>query len=744
MRTSFSCFLLCILVVFLATGCQNPNPNNGAEGEGESLEGEGETEGEAGMNFVTVELGPEGGLVNLGEASLESPPGALPSAVTVELHENASGAEVELAENETPLSPVLSLRNDQEAALPSAAAPFRLSLPFDTEALGKALPTQAQVFVKMDTGEEIYTLTGTLSENLIEILLYGLHYDADFQVVYNSNCVFVVEDGVETEKLLTPTRWDTTNWKLHIDIKSTEVREGVAAALGMPDVSAVTDENVVEVVKDRILRNAREVSVLYNAMPLRQPNVEIRTKADGSKRMLLVIAGQRNYYENPTIEDGVGQIHIAPKVIGWNAASPLGTARNAIAHEMFHACVNGYELKQGKKAYRGYNEGMATVMGHTVDNGNIIAVRRNQDDRNYTMLLNRPLGLHDPRKESYTNQDFFAYVGKRYGGGSLTYIAGTAVDEDVYSNGVLEQARKYLTEADTLHPWNAPLGDYLTAYRYSLHNALLLMFDTSLAKAYWDFAKNRAYENSAESRLRAEEPATQWELRTERFEAASSILDYEFPGDNHSESLSYQNIPALANLLPMSTHALVFTGSGFDATLTLSFDTSNWAPDDLGNGVKVKIYKSGEDGSELAAGESSVALKGFGTSFTKVVVLISNVSVDEGPYSLSLTAATAPNEEPGPCTPDTPWDRWLVEYSDCDGVYDRDNLWHFKSDGTIADHWTGVINGYSWSVVDNRMIIVLDEDFGMEASFSEDCTEMVDGVYIGEVANPSCWRARQY
>lgn len=694
--------------------------------------------------YTQQDMGPEGGTLLLGEASLQVPPAALPSTAAVELHENASGAEVELAANETPLSSVFSLRNDQEAVLPSAVTPFRLTLPFDAEALGKALPTQAQVFVKMDTGEEIYTLTGTLSENLIEILLYGLHYDADFQVVYNPNCVFVVEDGVETEKVLTPVPWDTTDWKLHIDIRSTEVREGVAAALGMPDASAVTDENVVEVVKDRILRNAREVAALYNAMPLRQPNVEIRTKADGTKRMLLVVAGQRNYYENPTIEDGVGQIHIAPKVIGWTTASPLGTARNAIAHEMFHACVNGYELKQGKKAYRGYNEGMATVMGHTIDNGNVISVRKNQENRNYTMLLNRPLGLNEPRKESYTNQDFFAYVAKRYGGGSLAYIAGTAADEDIYRNGVLEQARKYLTEADTLHPWNAPLGDYLTAYRYSLHNALALMFDTSLAMAYWDFARNRAYENNAESRLLTDDTSTQWQLRKERFEAASSIFEYGFPGDNHSESLSYQNIPALANLLPMSTHALVFTGNGFDATLTLDFDISIWQSDDLENSIKVKVYKAGKDGKELVPGQTSMSLNGFGSAFTEVVVLISNVHVDESPYSLTMTATTQPNEQSGPCTPDKPYDRWLVEYSDCDGVWDRDNLWHFKSDGTIADHWTGVIKGYSWSVVDNKIIIVINANFGMEATLSEDCTEMVDGVYTGEVANPSCWRARQY
>lgn len=695
---------------------------------------------------IEQEIGSEGGALVLGDATLLISAAALPSTVIVKFIEGASGAEVEIAENETPVSSIYSLANDQGNALPSEDAPFRLTLPFDVEALGKVLPTQAQVYVKMDTGEEIYRLTGTLTDNHIEILLYGLHPDADFQVVYNPNCVFILEEEIEDEKILTPTSWETTNWKIHIDLRSAEVREAVAVALGAANAANVTDEQVVAVVRDRILRNAREVAALYSAMPLRRPNIEIQTRIDGSKRMVLIVAGQRSYYENPTLEDGVGQIHIGCKTIGWNVESPLGTARNVIAHELFHACVNGHNLKQGIGYYRGYNEGMATVIGHTVDNGNVVSVRHNSPDRNYTMMLNRPLGLHDPRKESYTNQDFFAYVGKRYGGGSMNYIAGTATDADGYRNGVLEQARKYLTGDTALHRWNSPLEDYLQAYRICLHNTFMLQFGKSLAEVYWDFAKNRAYEGNPESVLLTEDSPQRWSLRTGFFET-DGIYGHSFTSADENVELSYTSISTLNSIEPFSTRALIFSAGGFDADLVLDFDTMGWFEDAYGNCVKVKVYKTGDDGTELTASDGGITLSHFGDTFDQVIVLISNVSVD-GPISISLNARTQANTTPEPesCSPllynvsKTRWHMYWDYY--CDGTIDDDILWQFNPDGTISELLI-VVYGYSWTVVDNAIIIV--SEFGrMEAAFSGDCTRMENGVTDNMFAHDTCWTAERF
>ena len=62
--------------------------------------------------------------------------------------------------------------------------------------------------------------------------------------------------------------------------------------------------------------------------------------------------------------------------------------------------------------------------------------------------------------------------------------------------------------------------------------------------------------------------------------------------------------------------------------------------------------------------------------------------------------------------------------------------------GTVSDQWTGVIRGYTWSVVDDKMIISFGDGYGMEATFSEDCDAMLDGVFTPD-AN-TCWTAEKW
>lgn len=692
-------------------------------------------------------LGAGGGTVALDDATIQAPAGALPSSVTVELVQNAPGEDVAHDDGDTPISDVFTLKNDQDAVVDSSGDLFLLTLPFDAAALGKAEPDEAQVFVRMDTDEEVYDLVGAITGNAIEVELAGLPCDANFQVVYNPDCLFILEDWEEGEKRLTQAPpWETTRWVLHSNASAISIRTAVATVLSK-NVNDVTRDEIIQVIRVRVGRQAREVAILMQNMGLRQPNITVRTREDGQKRMVLNLRDQRNFYENPTMEDGVGQVHIACPAIAWEPTFPLGTMRGVIAHELFHACVNGYDLKMGrtslkKRAYRGHNEGMATVFGHTVDKG-IITVRPNYDGRLYTMMLNQPLGIHDPRRDAYANNDFFGYVGKHHGSGSLDYLAGTGTEQNRRVNGVLEQTRLCATADTLLLPWASELDSYLTAYRQGLNNALWLQFGFELADVYWDFARNRAYENNVDSRLRADDSATPWQLRRERF-SEGGIYERSFNSDQQSISLSYESVPVLKEIPPMATRAVVFNGTGFDAKLTLAFETSHWIPDDLGNALYVKVYKAGEDGTELDPEDPAMSLAGFGTDFTQVVVLISNVSI-QGAYSILMTATTEPNEEPGPCTPDTPWDRWLIEYDfGCDNTWTSDDLWHFETGGAVSNHWLGTISGYSWSVVDNKMIIVLDDpDHRMEATFSEDCEELENGTFIGGI-NQNCWRAKKW
>ena len=105
-------------------------------------------------------------------------------------------------------------------------------------------------------------------------------------------------------------------------------------------------------------------------------------------------------------------------------------------------------------------------------------------------------------------------------------------------------------------------------------------------------------------------------------------------------------------------------------------------------------------------------------------------------------------EELGDCTIYDGWGRWHVVYDfDCDGEIDSDNLWHFREDHTISDHWLGEISGTEWQIEGNRIFIYSRVgDTHREATVSDDCQRMEDGGYYhddGTHSPGTCWWAER-
>lgn len=446
----------------------------------------------------------------------------------------------------------------------------------------------------------------------------------------------------------------------------------------------------------------------------------------------------------------LGQVNIAYKYITSTLSSPLGTIRGVIAHEVFHALVKGYQISQGptengEKPYKGFNEGMATVMGHTLDLSGAIYVRNDVPPRIYTMMLNQPLGVFEPRELRYTNQDFFAYVGKRFQEGSMDYLVGSAMDGP-FQNGVLDQTRKYLSNHPELQAGVSTSAEYLAAYRMALHNSFSLQFQYSLAETYWIFAKDRAYENSPESRLRWDDPGTPWTFQSQRFDP-SGTYQYTFNDTNETVELNYEDIPVLKEIPPFSTRAILFNGNGFNAKLTLSFVTVNWLEDSLGNSMKVKVYRVGQNGVEITADENTASLNGFGTDFSQALVLLSNVSV-ESPYSVMLTAVTeeAQVECTPAATPEHPSNRWCFSYDfDCSGNWtESPTCWYFEAGGAISQEGIGLMPTWSWHVEGDKLIIFQGEGSGnvtMEAYFRSNCMTLDRGTMSGDCIDHGWWMA---
>lgn len=702
-------------------------------------------------NVVRLDVGEGGGTLSVGGGSLDVPPGALKFEVQIRMEQDPSNGTVAPDENESPISEVFRITQDAGGLLDAVAAPLHLILPFDTGALGGASADDVTVFARMATEEDAFPLLGTVSGGKIELELFSLPVSFDIQVVYNPNAVLLLEDDEEPAKVLpAPTPWETTTWGVHFDSTSSMLRAAVATVLAKP-AADVTWPDIAQVVHTRIRRPAQDVSVLYQTARYCQPRLGVHTSLTGRKHYVLLLYNEKSVY-SPSSDDGLGQVKISYRSIPKDISFVLGTSKGTIAHEVFHAIIRGYQFNMGpsmdgKEPFDGFNEGLATVMGHTVDHDNAINVRPNVVDppRSYTLMLNWPFGVFEPYRSGYNNQDFFAYVGKHYNAGSMGYLAGSDSDGE-YLNGVLEQTKKYLSEHPEVQTGTSTTASFTAAYLTAMHNSFSLQFGKSLADIYWDFARNRAYENNGDSVLRPADIITPWTFQRDRFEA-TAIHEYTFTGNDQEVEWNCNAIPALNNIPPMSTRALLINGSDFSATLTLAVETVNWFEDKLGNSMRVKVYKIGQNGTELTPGNNTFSLDGFGTNFTQVLVLLSNLSVD-GPYSIIMSGATDPIEGGG-CVPYGTWahlgSRWYVETDYlCDDDWENYYWWVFGEDGSISDFFYGLLEGYSWSMEEDTIFVEWPDGRHMEGKFSEDCDYMVDGVVV-EIDGPpdTCWRARR-
>lgn len=282
---------------------------------------------------------------------------------------------------------------------------------------------------------------------------------------------------------------------------------------------SVTEAIVGEVLKEMVANNARDVALYYQDLGLREAN--LRMVEMGSLSLLDIHVGSfsadSHFVDRSTTWR---QLNLDIDRIGDPSSHPLGTVRSSIAHELFHACFNGYDLNMGpsNRYALGFNEGLAALMGHTNDTG-IITVRQDTPH-----LLGSSIGDADvtcsntscsfTEGQAYTSNDWFAYIGRRFDSDSLVYVGGHGTDTTEASNGLLEQLR-VLNRAQT--PSNP--DEALLQLRNAMHASFEAQFNLPLSEIYWDFVRNRAYEHNDDSRLRTADAAM------ERYTLDTSLFD---------------------------------------------------------------------------------------------------------------------------------------------------------------------------------------------------------------------------
>ena len=188
----------------------------------------------------------------------------------------------------------------------------------------------------------------------------------------------------------------------------------------------------------------------------------------------------------------LGQLYINYDQILSLAKDNGVTLDNVAIHELFHAVQMGYDFRKRidgtGNTQKAYTEGTATLVGHTFEkNPNGIV---GGDD--YLRSWKRPLPLDDrldsfKEPDYYLRQDFFAYIAKRFTGGSLTNLRWLFQAMSDQTNGKFGLSHE----------------EYLREYRLASDFWLTQAFSAGLSEVYTEYALDRAYRHNPPALLRA-------------------------------------------------------------------------------------------------------------------------------------------------------------------------------------------------------------------------------------------------
>lgn len=125
------------------------------------------------------------------------------------------------------------------------------------------------------------------------------------------------------------------------------------------------------------------------------------------------------------------------------------------------------------------------------------------------------------------------------------------------------------------------------------------VMEDTLPAYFWDYARDRAFENSEMAMLRpSDEARAPFTLNEDRFaDGFLARVHLAAPGD--AGEVTTENYPDFEDILPLSARAVVFETSAMTTELTITLNAADWTADADGNSLKAKVYIEGLDGVSL-------------------------------------------------------------------------------------------------------------------------------------------------
>lgn len=427
--------------------------------------------------------------------------------------------------NEIAVSKVLTIKTSTIDYL-SAAEMIQVQIPV-TSAQALAQPEKLTGKVRLSTGA-IFPVKGVFDpqKRTYTLPLAGIMTDWSIGVVINPKQKTISSEHSDIAKTmgwLTELKWETCEWEAVIHNDMTEAD-----------------------VQSKILPDAKTACEALDSLGVRAPRLWVVERNSQKMRVFHVIDDgsyfsgngaddKPDYLANATEEEmlALGQMYISYKQYEDLKARFGIELGNILIHELFHGVQWGYDIRFGRQdkitSLKAYYEGTATPIGQTYQfqntvNGPDVAARDLRDGE--FMALDS--AVDDPFLNYYKKQTFFAYVAKKFNGGSFSY-----------THQLFEQL------AMSAYPHvNKTIAEYLPLYRQGMNTAFLSEFNKPLSDIYYEFAEDRALIHSPGSVIhKVDLESKPYTLSENFFEKKISNIDYVI--ENTTE-VKYEGIEPLS------------------------------------------------------------------------------------------------------------------------------------------------------------------------------------------------------
>jgi hypothetical protein len=306
------------------------------------------------------------------------------------------------------------------------------------------------------------------------------------------------------------------------------------------------------------------------------------------------------------------------------------TTHSLLIHEMTHSSMFGtdvrqffYQMPNNSWTYTiaAWSEGGATLLGNTYQHrGNVLG-----DGSVFVRLLESPQLLDDPADgteplgAAYTKQDFLAWIGAKYTGGSLTFLR------------TLYEALSDATEGR----YGLVKEQYRYLYRKGADTSFRQRFGKGLPDVYHEFALDRGYRHSAAARLRTADAGLTANT------AALGLFPKVAQWDPSAEStFDVKDVaPLTTRLVQVTLPAALLARPTFDlGVATAGVDLSS-------SGVRVTVFREDAAGVMLPGGEIAVtdptqpAKIPMTPPVAKLSIFVSNTSVEDRAATVTIGAS---------------------------------------------------------------------------------------------------------